>query len=150
VTVVERILEFLTTIGVEVRLEPIDAPTVLPGMTVDRGALVVDEARLAYVGDLLHEAGHIAVVPSADRGALSANVGADGGNEMAALAWSYAAGRHLGLAPEVVFHEHGFLGGARALIENFESGHYIGVPILVWRELTTTEAYPAMARWLAP
>jgi hypothetical protein len=149
-TVLERILEFLTSIGLEVRLEPIEVPTFLPGMTIDHGALVVDEARLTYVGDLLHEAGHLAVVPEAERGGLTDNVGGDGGNEMAALAWSYAAVRHLGLAPEVVFHDAGYLGGARALIENFDGGHYIGVPILVWRELTTTKAYPAMERWLAP
>jgi hypothetical protein len=145
----ERILEFLTTIGLEVRLAPIEVPTVLPGMTVDHGVLVVDEGRLAHVGDLLHEAGHLAVVPEADRAELTANVGGDGGNEMAALAWSYAAARHLGLAPEVVFHEHGYLGGARALVENFEAGRYVGVPILVWREMTTAETFPSMARWLA-
>jgi hypothetical protein len=149
-TALERILEFLTSTGLEVRLEPIEVPTVLPGLTVDHGALVVDEARLTYVGDLLHEAGHLAVVPAADRSELTVNVGDDGGNEMAALAWSYAAARHLGLAPEVVFHEGGYRGGARALIDNFEAGRYLGVPILVWREMTTTEAYPAMDRWLAP
>ena len=148
-TTFERILEFLTSTGLEVRLEPIEVPTVLPGLTVDHGALVVDESRLTYVGDLLHEAGHLAVVPATDRRELTANVGSDGGNEMAALAWSYAAARHLGLPPEVVFHEDGYRGGATALIENFETGHYIGVPILVWRGLTTTEAYPSMERWLA-
>jgi len=148
-TVLDRILEFLTTIGLEVRREPIEGATVLPGITVDHGALVVDEARLAHVGDLLHEAGHLAVVPAVDRRRLTVDVGADGGNEMAALAWSYAAARHLDLAPEVVFHEDGYRGGAGALIENFEAGRYVGVPILVWRELTTTDAYPSMGCWLA-
>jgi hypothetical protein len=145
----ERILEFLTTIGLEVRLEPIEVPTILPGMIVDHGVLVVDEGCLAHVGDLLHEAGHLAVVPAAERAELTANVGDDGGNEMAALAWSYAAARHLGLAPQVVFHDGGYLGGARALIENFEAGRYVGVPILVWREMTTMETFPSMVRWLA-
>ena len=147
--VLDRILEFLATAGLEVRLEPIEGSTVLPGITVDHGALVVDEDRLAHVGDVLHEAGHLAVVPAADRAGLTTDVGADGGNEMAALAWSYAAARHLGLAPEVVFHDGGYRGGASALVENFEAGRYVGVPILVWRGLTTTEAYPAMEHWLA-
>jgi hypothetical protein len=149
-TVLERIVEFLTTIGLEVRLERIEGSTVLPGMTVDRGVLVVDETLLAQVGDLLHEAGHLAVVPAADRGAMTVDMGMDGGMEMAALAWSYAAARHLGLAPEVVFHDDGYRGDARSLIENFDQGRYVGVPILVWRGMTTTEAFPAMARWLAP
>lgn len=148
-TVLERILEFLATIGLDVRLEQIEGSTVLPGMTVDQGVLVVDETLLAHVGDLLHEAGHLAVVPAADRGALTVDMGTDGGNEMAALAWSYAAARHLGLAPEVVFHDDGYRGDARSLVENFEQGRYVGVPILIWRGMTTTETFPSMARWLA-
>jgi spermidine synthase len=142
-------VEFLTAIGLDVRLEPIEGRTVLPGVTVDRGALVIDEAALAYVGDVLHEAGHVAVTPLADRAALVANVGDDGGFEMAALAWSYAAARHLGIDAAVVFHDAGYLGGAAALRENFEQGRYLGVPILVWRGLTTERDYPTMARWLA-
>jgi hypothetical protein len=149
-TVLDSIVEFLTSIGLDVRREPIDGPTFLPGMTVDHGALVVDEDLLTHVGDLLHEAGHLAVVPAADRAGLTDNMGADGGAEMAALAWSYAAALHLGLAPDVVFHDDGYLGGARSLVENFQQGRYVGVPILVWREMTTTEAFPAMERWLAP
>jgi hypothetical protein len=148
-TDLERIVEFLTAIGLEVRLEQIEGQTVLPGLTVDHGALVVDETLLAHPGDLLHEAGHLAVVPGAERGALTVDMGTDGGNEMAALAWSYAAARHLRLAPEVVFHDDGYRGGARALVENFEEGRYVGVPILVWRGMTTTETFPVMACWLA-
>ena len=144
-----RIVEFLTGIGLEVRLEPIEAPTILPGITVDRGVLVVDEALLTHVGDVLHEAGHLAVVPAADRAALSVDMGADGGHEMGALAWSYAATRHLGLAPEVVFHDEGYRGDASTLIDNFAQGRTVGVPILTWRGLTSAEAYPLMTTWLA-
>ena len=149
-TDLERIVEFLTTIGLEVRFEAIEAPTILPGLTVDHGVLVVDEAHLAHVGDLLHEAGHLAVVPPADRSAMTVDMGSDGGMEMGALAWSYAAARHLDLHPEVVFHDEGYRGDARNLIENFDEGRYVGVPILVWRGMTTTEAFPSMATWLAP
>lgn len=148
-TVLESITEFLTTIGLEVRLEQIEGPTVLPGITVDHGVLVVDETLLAQVGDLLHEAGHLAVVPAAERGALTVDMGTDGGFEMAALAWSYAAARHLRLAPEVVFHDDGYRGEARSLVENFEQGRYVGVPILIWRGMTTAETFPSMASWLA-
>jgi hypothetical protein len=149
-TDLERIVAFLRTIGLEVRYEEIEGATVLPGMTVDHGVLVVDEARLAHVGDLLHEAGHLAVVPPGERSAMTVDMGSDGGMEMAALAWSYAAARHLDLAPEVVFHDEGYRGDARNLVENFDQGRYVGVPILVWRGMTTTEAFPSMATWLAP
>ncbi|HZZ96535.1 MAG TPA: hypothetical protein VFE19_05960 [Jatrophihabitantaceae bacterium] len=147
--VLARMVDFLSTVGIEARLERIDGRTVLPGLTIDHGALVIDEAALANVGDVLHEAGHIAITPMADRAALDTNVGDDGGNEMGALAWSYAAACHLGIDAQVVFHEQGYRGGARALIDNFAAGRYIGVPMLAWRGLTTERDYPVMTRWLA-
>jgi hypothetical protein len=79
------------------------------------------------------------------------------GEEIAAIAWSYAAACALGLAPDVVFHPHGYKGGAAALVENFTSGRYIGVPLLQCWGMTVepgkTEAqglapYPHMLRWL--
>jgi hypothetical protein len=51
---------------------------------------------------------------------------------MAAIAWSYAAARRLGVAPDIVFHPQGYKGGAAALVENFTAGRYIGVPLLQW------------------
>ena len=118
---------------------------------------MVDHAAIKYPGDLLHEAGHLAVIPTVERAQLHENVGDNGGFEMAAIAWSYAASLHLGLAPSVVFHQNGYRGGADSLIENFTQRRYIGVPILTWRGLADapsqdesgTHGYPAMKRWLA-
>jgi hypothetical protein len=142
-----RIADFLTGIGIPVRAGDIPAQTFLPGLHISGGVLMVDEARLAYPGDLLHEAGHLAVIPAAQRGKVNGDVGDNGGNEMAAIAWSYAAALHLELAPAVVFHDHGYRGGARNLIENFSAGRYIGVPMLRWLGLTDS-AYPSMIRWV--
>jgi hypothetical protein len=143
----QRIAEFLRGIGVTVRTGAIPDATFLPGIQMERGELVVDEARLLYPGDLLHEAGHLAVMAPARRAALEGFAGEDGGEEMAAIAWSWAAAIQMGLAPEVVFHEAGYRGGGGSLIENFASGHYIGVPFLVWVGLTDG-GYPEMIRWL--
>jgi hypothetical protein len=141
----------------EVRQRTIAESTVLPGITVDQGELVMDREKLLYPGDLLHEAGHLAVMPAAERASLHQNVGDDGGMETAAIAWSYAAAKQLSLPPEVVFHGNGYRGDANSLIENFVDGRYVGVPILVWRGLTeggnsASDApthYPNMKRWLA-
>ena len=51
---------------------------------------------MPYPGDLLHEAGHVAVAPPEQR-AASATLDPSSGDEMATLAWSYAALRHLEL-----------------------------------------------------
>lgn len=153
---VTGIVNFLREIGLAVHERPVLEISVLPGISVDHGALVLDRAKLKYPGDLLHEAGHLAVVPPYEREQCHENVGADGGMEMGAIAWSYAAALHLGIDPSVVFHDDGYRGGADSLRENFATGHYVGVPILVWRGLTTAPArseleapgYPHMTRWL--
>jgi hypothetical protein len=148
-SLLSRVTGFLSSIGIVVRLEPIDHATILPGLTVDHGELVVDQARLRHVGDVLHEAAHIAVTPADERPGLNVNVGDDGGSEMAALAWSYAAARHLDIDPRIVFHDGGYRGGAQSLIDNFDNGRYVGVPILAWRGMTTDRDFPIMSRWLA-
>jgi hypothetical protein len=147
--VLSRATEFLSSIGIVVRLEPIGHATILPGLTVDHGELVIDQALLRHVGDVLHEAAHIAVTPAIERAGLNVNVGDDGGSEMAALAWSYAAARHLDIDARIVFHDAGYRGAAQSLIDNFDQGYYVGVPILVWRGMTTDRDFPIMSRWLA-
>ena len=145
--VAARITAFLSEIGIPVRAAPISQATILPGIYVESGGLVIDEAQLAYPGDLLHEAGHLAISPTDVRRTLTGDTGDDGGEEMAAIAWSYAAALHLELDPSVVFHPAGYRGGAGNLLENFRCGNYIGVPLLRWAGLTDGR-YPKMIRWL--
>jgi len=150
-----KIVNFLTGIGLELGAGTV-SESVLPGIRVDGGILLVDRARLSQCGDLLHEAGHLAVLPPAERSSADPNVSKDGGEEMAAIAWSYAAAIHLGLDPAIVFHADGYRGGSEAIIENFREGRYFGVPLLQWMGLTATAsaasqgvpAYPHMLRWL--
>ena len=65
--VAEQIISFLIEIGLEVRKGEIQQTTFLPGIAMDCGALIVDESKLLYPGDLLHEAGHLAVIPAERR-----------------------------------------------------------------------------------
>jgi hypothetical protein len=94
--ITRRITEFIAEIGLALRWEQLTEPTQLPGIAIDAGELVVDLAGPGYPGDLLHEAGHLAVLPAVERACITGNAGADGGIEMSAIAWSYAAARHLG------------------------------------------------------
>src|SRR5215472_16522293 len=142
-----KIAAFLNEIGLPIRPGEVPDQTVLPGIVIENGCLIVDEKRLSYPGDLLHEAGHLAVVPPAARCSLTGNTGGDGGEEMAAIAWSYAAALHIGLAPAVVLHDDGYRGDAANIIENFREGRYFGVPFLQWVGLTDKN-YPAMIKWL--
>lgn len=147
------ILAFLSSIGIPVEARPLPDDTFLPGMALIDGVLCYDPDRPFYPGDLLHEAGHLAVVAPEDRAA--GPVEGDGGEEMAAIAWSYAAAKAIGLPLEVLFHPDGYRGGAQALIENFEARRYIGVPLLYCYDMTYqttapdgTPPYPHMLRWI--
>lgn len=150
-----RIVGFLRGIGLPLRETNLPEDCFLPGIRIERGGLAYDPRRIRHWGDLLHEAGHLAVVPVAERAGLDAALPADGGAEMAAIAWSYAACRYLGLDSRVLFHVDGYKGEADWLAGQFDAGRYIGVPILVWRGLTgdlaehaEEDRYPAMRRWL--
>ena len=151
----ERLAQFVRGIGIEVRAGALPEKTFLPGLDIQHGGIVVDEAKLAHPGDMLHEAGHIAVSEPAAR--KSPALAPTDGEEIATLAWSYAAACHLGLDPAVVFHADGYKGGSQSLIDNFTAGHMIGVPLLQYFGLTVepknaaargVEPYPHMLRWV--
>ena len=155
----ESILAFIADIGIEVEYRQLNEETVLPGIDIKLGRLVIDSSRLKHPGDLLHEAGHIAVVPAAERAALSSeNIGArkdQAAEEMMAIAWSYAAALHIGIHPYVVFHEHGYHGGGKEIADNFIEGRYFGVPMLEYTGMSEREElnntyrslFPRMSRW---
>jgi hypothetical protein len=129
-----RIIEFLSSIGIAVELATLTEDTFLPGLLVDQGRLLVDPRRLLYPGDLLHEAGHLAVVPPDVRPRLSgdgAAAGVDMGSlEPAVIPWSYAAARAIGIDPAVVFHPAGYRGKAAGLLRTFGYGVYPGAHLL--------------------
>ena len=143
----EQIAQFLRTIGISVEAANFSAGAVVPGILIKGGSLLVDEALLAWPGDLLHEAAHLAMALPKRRSAINENAGEDGGEELGAIAWSWAALLHLGLDPEIVFHSGGYRGGSLNLIDNFQHGRYIGVPFLRWIGLTGDD-YPVMIKWL--
>ena len=65
----ERLVAFVRDIGIEVQAAALPEKTVLPGLDIRHGAILVDEARMRHPGDILHEAGHLAVIDPAERNA---------------------------------------------------------------------------------
>lgn len=150
----DRIVAFVRGIGIPVATGQVEADSFLPAIAVVDGGLVIDRARLKWPGDILHEAGHVAVTEAAARAMLNA-VPDDGGEELAAIAWSYAAARAIGVDSRTLFHAHGYRGEGDWLADTFDAGSYIGLPMLVWMGMTADpstatdgSAYPEMRRWL--
>ena len=158
----DKIADFLDSIGIKVvpsRLD--DADCFLPGIRVESGQLLVDETKLTYPGDLLHEAGHLAVAPGHARPQLSGEVVIPDANmddvEVHATAWAYAAIVHLGLDPAVLFHDGGYDAKSQSLLFTFAAGVYPGSFGLSKLDMTMVgtaarEAdvapYPHMLKWL--
>jgi hypothetical protein len=146
------IVDFIRGIGITVETAAMPEDGFLPAIAVRDGRLVYDPDRLQYPGDLLHEAGHIAVTDPALRPTVS-EFDDNGGDEMAAMGWSYAAALAAGIDPRVVFHDHGYRGDGQWLAETFADGRYIGLPMLQYYGLARFpqdegEPFPAMIKWL--
>lgn len=156
-SILNAITGFLAGIGIEVVPGEISEHTFLPGLKIAAGKIHVDENKLLSPGDVLHEAGHLAVVPVQDRLNLAETpLINDPGNEMAAIAWSWAALKHLDLAPEIVFHPGGYKGDSDNIIENFSNNRYFGVPLLQYKGLCLEQKlaaekgikpFPYMIKW---
>ena len=127
----------------------------MPGIEIENGKLLVDQ-RICVAGDLLHEAGHLAVIPTlfrsranTDLDALAKKMGqylsADnsyGGDpvcrailqsgECEATAWAWAAGTHLGFPPNVIIHANAYQDlhgneGASAIRQALSCNSYFGI-----------------------
>jgi hypothetical protein len=150
-----KLATFVCSIGIEVEASIIDWKTRFPGLEIREGAVLVDEGQLIHPGNILHEAGHIAVHDPSRRSHRTFEP--TKGEELGALAWSYAATVHLGLGAEVVFYPGSYTGWATALVENFAEGRYLGVPLLQRYGMAVeprlaaergVEPYPHMIRWV--
>ncbi|MEL6530469.1 MAG: hypothetical protein AAGK01_04460 [Pseudomonadota bacterium] len=151
--VAERCLTFLSNI--EITTQPLgrNDAQLLDGLAIVEGRLLVDTNTPVWPGDLLHEAGHIAVAAPEHRANLGP-IEADGGDEMAAIAWSYAASLQCDLSLEHLFHNGGYRGDSAILREAFANGSYLGAPMLGFFGMCDPHGheqdcpFPAMTRWL--
>ncbi|MNU80675.1 hypothetical protein D3C71_703130 [compost metagenome] len=157
----EKIIHFLGEIGISVVETVLPDDCFLPGLALEKNTILMDSNRLKFPGDLLHEAGHLAVTSIEQRSLIGTNEmdpdWPSEGDEIAAILWSYAALRHLNIEPEVVFHPNGYKNQSDWLITTLNAENYIGLPLLEWMGLCNstekakregTEAFPQMIKWL--
>ena len=156
----KRICDFLTEIQLPFRFHEVEENTFLPGLKTVKGTLYIDNEKLLYPGDILHEAGHIAVCEPIFRDQLHEDVYKNGlkngrekqamhGEEIAATAWSFAAMRHLNLPIEIVFHEKAHKGASASLIDAFNNGGLYGQPLLsAWDMTCPEQGFPKMQKWI--
>jgi hypothetical protein len=156
----QKIIDFVTEIGIIIIEKKLDSTTFLPGLKLGSNCIYIDFDQLLYPGDILHEAGHLAVATSEIRNQIDSNTLQNwptDGEEIAAILWSFAAAKHLNLPLEIVFHPNGYKNQSEWLIQSFTNKNYIGLPLLEWMELTLSEekaitqnkeAFPIMQKWM--
>ncbi|MCG9761572.1 MULTISPECIES: hypothetical protein [Pseudoalteromonas] len=156
----KRICDFLTEINLPFRFKDVETDSFLPGLKTVNGTLYIDNEKLLYPGDILHEAGHIAVCEPIFRPQLNGDVYKNGlkngrekqamhGEEIAATAWSVAATSYLNLPIEVVFHEKAYKNARESLIDAFNTGGLFGQPLLTaWDMTCPREGFPKMQKWI--
>jgi hypothetical protein len=129
--VVEKLAAFVRSVGIGVERATLDRPTRFPGLDIANGAVLIDEDRLIHPGNILHEAGHLAVHDPAKRN--NPQIDPSGGEELSTLAWSYAAALY------------------------FAEGRFMGVPLLQRFGMSVeprnaaacgVEPFPPMLRWV--
>jgi len=151
-----KCIAFLNDIGIQTSFRTLDDSSFLPGLQIENGNIVIDTNMLQHPGDILHEAGHIAVVASKDRVRLTADALIKRkdreAEEVMAIAWSYAACIHLDIDPAFVFHKEGYRGGSASIMDSCDKNEYIGMHMLDSLGMTSATAdnmtYPLMDRWL--
>lgn len=141
--IISKIKVFLKTIGIIIHKKEITSETFLPGIEIINGILYYDINKLKHPGDLLHEAGHIAVCEPKHRNKLDENFIANNpqkeGEEIAVLLWSYLAAKSTGISPIIVFHKNGYKGESDAILKNFDTNNFIGLPLLEWFGIAKNE-----------
>jgi hypothetical protein len=155
------IVDFAARIGVPIAEVALPDGTFLPGVAIRSGGLAVDPSKLVWPGDLLHEAGHLAVLPATVRPQaeddLADELVAAHAGELEAMAWAWAAAVELGLPPEVLIHDGGYNGKSRELLQMYALGIYPGLQGLCAIGMTAAPGfspeplnvrYPQMLRWL--
>jgi hypothetical protein len=156
-----KIITFLKDIGIDIVEKELDEATFLPGLSLGSNCIFIDLEKLEYPGDILHEAGHLAVTTPLERHQIGTeNMSKDWpsqGEEIATMLWSFAACKHLELPLEYVFHAGGYKGSSNWLMDNFSSGNYIGLPFLEWTQMSLSiekahehnkPAFPEMIKWM--
>lgn len=141
------LLEFLNSIGIASAIEP-GAKGFVPMIRIEAGCLKVDPA--CPVSSALHEAGHLAIIPSAFRHKAGQDIGvvqkalleslrfekdvdslavraALNCGDAEATAWAWAAGRHLGFPGEDIIASDEYGGDGESIRVMLAMGGYVGI-----------------------
>lgn len=163
-----RIINFLNEIGIRVHICPF-ANGFCKHVSIQGGELWVDN--LTAIADLLHEAGHLAILPGRFREYANNNLEGvqkimleqidfskpDVGDARAflqcgdveATAWAWAAGKHLGIPERFIIRDRDYNGEGEELRDCLSMRSFFGINGLrAGGFLNSVKEYPKLDRWI--
>jgi len=150
--VIQKMYAFLRKIGIPVKEKVLLETTFLPGLKIENSTLFVDREKLKYKGDIIHEAGHIALEKPAVRkkinGNISDTIDTSEGTEIAIHLWSFLVCKELDIPLDIVFHSDGYKNASDWIISNFENQIYVGRPLLAWMGIVSYEDPIKVIKWV--
>lgn len=165
-----EVIAFLEKIGLQmVRVERLEG-NFLEGVKIVNGAVHYQDN--AAISNLLHEAGHLAIIPENIRHMADGNLDdcfesmfdkiahVDPEHEITkallqcsdteATAWAWAAGKHLGIREETIIRDVDYDGEGESIRLMLSEGHYFGINGLAASGMSSTRTFPAMRIWAQP
>jgi hypothetical protein len=158
-------LKFLQSIGIPAHLVP-GSQGFIDHIRIKQGSLEVDPT--CPVSNLLHEAGHLAVVPQRFRTLMDGNLDDSfavmfeqlhsldlppddalvtaclQSSECEATAWAWAAGEHLGIPPKVRILDEEYAGDGETVRLQLMARAYFGINGLAHAGFCVTRARPGV------
>lgn len=156
----ESVFHFLRELGIGCCISEENFDSFLQGVRIENGGLKINLKNLLCIGDILHEAGHLACLPSDLRAKANDNIeislGPEHTYELGAIMWSVAAAMHLKIPLTEIFHEDAYRGDGQWLLEQYSNNNYLGLNLLQWMGMVAFDdevdgvnilPFPAMLRW---
>ena len=143
----QKIMQFANEVGVTcLAVEENLAEQFVPHIEIRNGVILFNVA-LASPADLLHECGHLALLPNSERVLFSGNLYAgferylsmdfkvdsleyyimQAADDCAVTAWTWAAGLHLGFTDEEIIHDDDYDNTGKTIRTQLALGQHQGI-----------------------
>lgn len=164
-------LDWLQAHGFEIHETKAITGTFIPHIRIHAGTLQIDAD--AAVSDILHEAGHLAILPGDIRPMATGDIedaiaeimdrvtaviepdtpfsrALVQASDPEATAWAWAAGTAIGLEPGEIIDDGDYEGQGASIRAALMANMYPGIHGLHHAGMTIRKEYPSMLRWLQP
>ena len=160
------VVDFINSIGIEAKFVD-GANGFLDHVVIKNGTIEISPK--ASVGDVLHEAGHLAIIPKKFRHLADGDIDdsvenifsliqdLDGDHpdmiamlqcsDTEATAWAWAAGKNLNIEEDKIIENHSYEGTGESIRLALRMRSYLGINGMAAAGMVKQREYPSMIKW---